>query len=296
MKPFITAITFVLFCSALAGSQPPDKSIIVEDVGFVLPECAIHYEARDLYLVSNMHEGPMTPDGTGFVSAVRPDGSVLDLKWIDGAKKDVTLRSPKGMAINDNKLYIADIDQVQVFALSSRKQVTSIKVKGAGFLNDVASGKDGSIYVTDTGISFVDGEIVKERIGFVFKIGQDGTSRILLKNKELEQPNGILVDGEDLLVASWGGGKMLRFNPKGECSVMPAPPEGGLDAVVKTNDGKLMTTSQSGYAVYALTKDMRWSTFAKDLKGLGDMGYDAIRNRVLVIQTASHRLLIMPVR
>ena len=296
MKSLNKIAIFVLSCVLLAGCQPRDEQIIVENVGFVLPECAIHYAAGDLYLVSNMHEGPMTPNGTGFISAVRPDGSVLDLKWIDGAKQDITLRSPKGMAIHDDKLYIGDIDQVQVFALPSREQVASITVKGAGFLNDVAVGEDGSIYVTDTGITFVDGEIVKERIGYVFKIDPDGHSQILFNNKELEQPNGILVDGEDLIVASWGGGDMLRFDPQGKCHVMPRPPEGGLDAVVKTNDGEIMTTSQSGNAIYSLDKDMQWQTFAKDLEGLGDMGYDATRNRVLATQTASQKLLIIPVK
>jgi hypothetical protein len=288
--------TFVLSCVVLAGCQSPATQITVENVGFVLPECAIHYAAGDLYLVSNMHEGPMTPDGTGFISAVRPDGTVLDLKWIDGAKTDITLRSPKGMAIHNSKLYIGDIDQVQVFALPSCKQVASITVKGAGFLNDVAVGKDGSIYVTDTGITFTDGEIVKERIGYVFEIDPRGKSQILFHNKELEQPNGILVDGEDLIVASWGGGNMLRFDAQGECHVMPMPPKGGLDAVVKTNEGQLMTTSQAGDAIYALGKDQRWYPFAEDLKGLGDMGYDATRNCVLAVQTASQKLLIIPVK
>ncbi len=296
MKLLNIITSLVLSCVVLTGCQSPARQITVENVGFVLPESAVHYAAGDLYLVSNMHEGPMTPNGTGFISAVRPDGTVLDLKWIDGAKTDITLRSPKGMAIHNNTLYVGDIDQVQVFALPSGKQVASLTVKGAGFLNDVDVDEDGTVYVTDTGITFDGDEIVKERIGYVFKIDPRGNSQILFNNKELEQPNGILIDGRDLIVASWGGGDMLRYDARGECHVMPMPPAGGLDAVVKTNAGQLMTTSQAGDAIYIQGKDQQWYPFAEDLPGLGDMAYDATRNCVLAVQTGSEKLLIIPVK
>jgi hypothetical protein len=43
-----------------------------------------------------------------------PDGSVTNLKWLDGTKQNVLLNAPKGLAIQGNLLYVADINRSSV--------------------------------------------------------------------------------------------------------------------------------------------------------------------------------------
>ena len=65
--------------------------------------------------------------------------------------------------------------------------------------------------------------------------------------------------------SGWGSGKMLRVDCKGKIDELPKPPKGGLDGVIKTNDGQLMVTSQNGNAIYSLNKDNTYSVFSDSL-------------------------------
>src|SRR2546430_5291507 len=56
------------------------KLIVVE--GFLTPESVLHDPAQDIYFVSNINGGPTTKDNNGFISRVRPDGAVENLKFI----------------------------------------------------------------------------------------------------------------------------------------------------------------------------------------------------------------------
>jgi sugar lactone lactonase YvrE len=66
-----------------------------------------------------------------------------------------------------------------------------LKIPGAQFLNDVATGPDGTVYVSDMMLS---------RIYAV----KDGKISTFADGADLEWPNGLLVDGNRLIVAAWG--------------------------------------------------------------------------------------------
>ena len=132
-----------MLCAAspLYGQEP----IPVGDMS--TPESALHDPEADVYLVSNINGGPGDRDDNGFISRVSPDGQVLDLKWIDGADPGVTLHAPKGSAVYGDRFYVADIDVVRRFDRTSGAPLGAWAVPNAGFLNDVAVGADGTVYV-----------------------------------------------------------------------------------------------------------------------------------------------------
>ena len=119
----VAAILLAMFCAGTVmaedakASGSAAKSIVVSDVGFATPESVEYYAAEDVYLVTNINGSPFAADGNGFISKIKPDGSVIDLKWIDGTRKGVTLNGPKGAAIAGKNLFVADGDQVQVFSV-----------------------------------------------------------------------------------------------------------------------------------------------------------------------------------
>ena len=131
------------------------EAMIIEE-GLMGPESALHDVEADLYVVSNVNGQPGAMDGNGFISHIAPDGTIAALRWIDGEAEGVTLNAPKGMDIDGDTLYVADIDTVRLFDRVSGEPLGDWPVEGASFLNDVAIGSDGLVYVTDTGIEFTD--------------------------------------------------------------------------------------------------------------------------------------------
>ena len=78
--------------------------------GFSTPEGIVHDTAADVYFVSNINGNPPAKDGNGFISRVRPDGTVDSLRFIAGGRGGVTLHAPKGMALKGDTLWVADVD------------------------------------------------------------------------------------------------------------------------------------------------------------------------------------------
>src|SRR5258708_18813741 len=94
----------------------------------------------------------MDGDDDGSSAVVAPDGKVTSEKWIAGGEKKIKLDAPKGTAIANGTLYVADLTVVRQFDLKTGAQKADIKIPGALFLNDVAAGADGTVYVSDTGM------------------------------------------------------------------------------------------------------------------------------------------------
>lgn len=275
------ALSFLIIISSItaqAGTTTA-KRIEIAEVGFSTPESVEYYAAEDVYLVGNINGSPLAVDGNGFISKIKPDGTVIDLKWIDGTKEGVTLSAPKGMAITDNILFVADINEVQLFDLPGGAQKASISIKGSTFLNGVTPGEGGSVYVTDSGITTGFKESGTDAI---YKVTADGTYTTVVADKEMGRPNGIVARGTDLIVVTFGSGKVYRIDDKGKRHAMPTPPKGSLDGLIRLDDGRLLMSSWDGSAVYVLGIDGAYSILAGDLAAPADMGYDTKRNRLLV--------------
>src|SRR2546430_1800003 len=122
--------------------------------GFKTPE-SVKYDAQlDLYFVTNINGHPSVKDNNGFISRVRPDGSIESLEFVSGGRAGVVLHAPKGTAIVADTLWVVDIDALRGFNKRTGAPVATVDLgrRGAKFPNDVAVGPDGALYVTDTGI------------------------------------------------------------------------------------------------------------------------------------------------
>src|SRR5690242_18444643 len=200
---------------ALASPQPPPppapvatKVAVVE--GFLTPESVKYDSAQDVYFVSNINGGPLAKDDNGFISRVRPDGVVENLKFIEGAHNGVTLNAPKGLALAGDTLWVADIDVLRAFDAKTGAPLDSISLAtlGAVFLNDVAVAPTGAVYVTDTGIRFDDvGNILHPGPDRIFRVGPDRQVTVAARGDSLARPNGIALDaaGKRFIVAPLGG-------------------------------------------------------------------------------------------
>ncbi|MDQ8153104.1 MAG: SMP-30/gluconolactonase/LRE family protein [Gemmatimonadota bacterium] len=267
-----------------AAATPAGAERIFEAGGMKTPESVRYDAAQDLWFVSNINGNPSQKDGNGFIVRLTADGAAMDsTPFIEGGKKGVTLHAPKGLAIVGDTIWVADIDAVRAFNTKTGTPVASVDIKGSTFLNDVAAGPDGSIYITDTGIRFDEkGQLshpgpdrVVQVIGRQFKqvtafAGQQG-------------PNGIAYDS--------AGGRFLinAFTTKGffAWKVGQATPDsiglgaGDADGLEILADGRAVYTSwvDSSLSVFANGTS---STLMKGLPNPADIGVDAKRQRVAV--------------
>lgn len=97
--------------------------------------------------VSNQGQDFSSRDGDGFISEISADGKLVELKF---APTKGVLHAPKGMTIENNILYVADLDRIVGFDMNTRKTVFELSIPQAAMLNDIGSLENGFIAVTDT--------------------------------------------------------------------------------------------------------------------------------------------------
>jgi hypothetical protein len=259
------------------STQP--ETMVLEKVGFATPECVVHDTAADVYIVSNINGSPFADDGNGFLSRISPTGEVEAIKWVDGVSEGVTLNAPKGMGIANGLLYVADIDHVRMFDVASGAPKGEVKVEGATFLNDIAVGDDGTVYVSDSG--FNEG-FAPSGSDAVYILGADGSVTPLAKDEALGHPNGLLIRGEGLVVVTFGSGEVFTLGADGKRSDGVKSDKGSLDGIVDIGGGKVLISSWEAEALYLGPIGGPFTVVVPDLPAPADIGWDSVRNRVLV--------------
>ena len=189
-----TSILILLIFLAVPVLAQDSAEPFLKLKGFSHPESIILDEARNVLYVSNMADDQ---PGDGFISRVDRNGQILDLKWITG------LKDPKGLLLMEDKLYVTNNTEFVEVDIQKGQIVEQRKVDGAQSLNDITADDAGNLYISDTGKSSI------------FIRDTSGNIREWLHSSQLEQPNGLLVFGDDILVAAWGKdkpGNVLKVN------------------------------------------------------------------------------------
>jgi sugar lactone lactonase YvrE len=228
-------------------------------IGFQGPESATYDSDQDVFFVSNMTGYGSAQDGNGYItrmSAGNPDSAQV---FAAGGKNGVTLDAPKGMAIQGDTLWVADISVLRGFDRHSGAPVGAIDLAPFGVVqaNDVAVGPDGSLRVTDTGIIMGKDGVVYTGGDKIFAIGPGRTVRVATSGPELRRPNGVAWDRAG---ARW---IVVSFDPfVGEVAAMPADMSsrqvlrrgtGQLDGVVVLPDGTILFSSWADSSIHALS-------------------------------------------
>jgi hypothetical protein len=184
------------------------------------PESAYYDAGSKSVFVSSINGQIAEKDGNGYISRLSADGKVINAKWATG------LNAPKGLRSVGGTLWVSDIDEVVGIEIASGRIASRVPVEGARFLNDLATAADGTIYVSDSQAFRI--YAVKDGKASVFVEGEDA----------IETPNGVLVDGNRLIVGSLGRG---AFGPPpardGRAGTPPADGRGG-DGARAAGDGR----------------------------------------------------------
>ena len=239
----IFALAAFVASAATALSQPVR---VWETGGFKQPESVLYDAKRGVLYVSNVNGVPNEKDGNGYISMVAPGGTVVSEQWVAG------LNAPKGMAVDGDLLYVSDIDQLVAINVNSARVVARYPAPSAKFLNDVAVDGAGRVYVSD----MLDDAIY---------VLDQKTFGLWLRDSALASPNGLLVEGNRLVVGAWGvltGGfstkvpghlKTVALDSKAVASLGDGTAVGNLDGVEADGQGSYLATDWIGGGLFRIS-------------------------------------------
>jgi hypothetical protein len=284
---------------------------IVIDAEFLTPESAVHDPVADVYLVSNVNRHPQILSNDGFISRIAPDGTVLELEWIRGGVDGVTLHAPTGITLHGDVLYVADADAVRLFHRETGAPLGAWPVPVRTeeipdmpgtywvrdvLLNDVCVGPRGEVYLTGTGIDIDLGfDLAPTGADVVYRF-DGGVPVAIATGAELAGPNGCVVVGANVFIAPLLGNQVYRLNPSGKRFHVATLPVGGLDGIVQAG-GLLYVSSVFEGVIFRLsTGGSQVATVLDGLVSPADIGYDAVRDRLIIPSLFGDFVTIQPLR
>ena len=248
------------------------------------PESVRFDAADDVFFVSSINGSPGAKDNNGFISRVRAEGGEIDsLMFIAGGRGGVTLNAPKGLAITGDTLWVTDIDVVRAFDKRTGRPIASYPVRGAVFLNDIAAGPDGALYITDTGIQISDTGMTHPGPDRIFKLTRSGEVSTALQFRTLIGPNGIAWDdaSQRFILVAFAGNDIMGWKPGDSTTTTIATGKGQFDGVERLSDGRILVSTWADSSIYVLDG----SALVRAVPGVAspaDIGVDTKRNRVAV--------------
>jgi len=263
-------------------------SMVTTVAGFQAPESAYWHAASQSWFVSNVAGSPTEKDGKGWITRLDANGKRTKERWVDG------LNAPKGIRINGRTLYVADIDELVVVDTTRAKVKARLKAPGATFLNDVAIGRGGEVYVSDT------------MTNAIYRCRSDRVCEVFVKTEKLEGPNGLLVEGNRLVVAAWGiitdpatfgtktPGHLLQVD-LGTKEITPigdGQPVGNLDGLEKDGADYLVTDWVAG-KLLRISKSGTVTVLKDGFKNSADLGYDPARRLVAVPEMGGGKVQLL---
>ena len=160
-------------------------AVLAEQPTFSQPESAYFYTSGStdpgVYFISSTNG-----DDMGWVSKLAADGSMINSRWA------TDLRNPMGMRVSGNRLWINNTIEVVGLNLDDPSDRIVHPIDGAISLNDLDTDSSGHAYLSDT----MNSRVVRVDLA----TGENSTYISTLPSS----PNGVLVQGDRLYIASWG--------------------------------------------------------------------------------------------
>ncbi len=258
--------------------------------GLEAPNSFVGDQQGKEFFISNVNGEPDARDNNGFITKVDAEGKVLNLKFIQGGITDVMLHAPKGLAIVDQTLYVADLDQLKGFDRTTGKPLVVISFpplpsKGVVSLTDVTAGPNGLLYASD------------QSNNTIYRIEHTAGHRVtqFIQDDRLAGPSGIAVNPRTghLVAVSWNKGKIFDITPEGQLSELES--NGfftgrfqNLSGVDFDRWGNMYVSDFSRGKIWRMTRDQRFQVIAEYLLSPADISIDRANNLILVPYHHAH--------
>lgn len=243
------------------------------------------------YFISNVNGEPDAGDDNGFITKLDANGKLINLKFIQGGHGDVTLHAPKGMALVEHILYVADLDTVRGFESTTGKSTVAIPISGGSIngtsrvsLTDVTFDGKGLLYCSD------------QKANRIYRLDlATRKATVLLTDPALAGPAGLAVHPKTghLIAVSWEKGKIFEISPEGALTELVS--NGffsgrfkNLRGVDFDRWGNMYVSDFTAGKVWRMTWDKRFQVIAEYLPTPGDLGIDRTNNLILVPYESAH--------
>ncbi len=254
------------------------------------PESTFYDPATQSWFVSSLGGGKVTleKDGYGWITRLDKNRKVISKRWIEG------LDAPTGMSVFKNKLYVGDRGVLVEIDISKGEIIRRIPLPGAEFINDVAISPNGEVYISDT---------FKNRI---YRMNLGGEIEVFLESNKLNFPNGLWLDEDQLIVATWGSiterttfatskkGTLLKVNlsTKEISPIGKGLPIANFDGVVKYGD-YYYCTDWTGGRLLQISEAGEVTEIATGFNQFADLGIDTEKGIVVIPEMSKNRLILI---
>jgi hypothetical protein len=193
--------------------------------GLNVPESSCYNPSDKIIYVSNVVGNPDAKDGIGYISKLNDKGAFIEKEWVKG------LNAPKGIGIANGKLYVTDIDEVVEIDLKSAKILKKYKSGIAKSFNDIATDKQGIVYVS---------EMSKH---VVLTVGKDSLE-VFAASDQIASVNGVCDYGNEIILGSKGN--LIAIDKKTKAIRIVAEKTGYLDGIIVVGENKIITSDWKG--------------------------------------------------
>lgn len=257
------------------------------------PYSFVHDPTEKGYFISSVNGEPETADNNGFITKLDPRGKLLNLKFIQGGKGDVTLHAPKGMAVVEHVLYVADLDTLRGFDTATGKPVLALTIRSPASsqselpqasLGDVTFDGKGYLYCSD------------RKANTIYRVDPaTQTFSVLVTDRTLAGPSGLVVHPKSgqIIAVSWDKGKISEVSPEGVVTELFS--NGffsnrfqNLRGVDFDRWGNMYVSDFTTGKVWRMSWDKRFQVIAEFLPSPGDLSIDRANNLILVPFELAH--------
>ena len=270
-------------------------SVLANEPAFAQPESAYFYTSGStdpgVYFISSTNGNEM-----GWVSKLAADGSMIDSRWA------TNIRNPMGMRVSGKRLWVNNITEIIGINLKDPSDRIVYSIDDAILLNDLATDSSGYAYLSDS----MNSRVVRIDLA----TGENSTFISTLPSS----PNGLLVHGDKLYIASWGimseqpeeraewitptAGDLYWVSLKGSENVrhIVVPELGNLDGVEIDQQGNIYVSDWENGKLYKISSSNKTVIELGQYKqGLADLGLNSLTGElVLPIMLRSEVLFYNP--
>lgn len=197
------------------------------------------------------------------------------------------LNAPRGIAIWNKKLYVADENTLKIFDPATGKLISSIPIPAAKMLNDVALDKSGLVYLTDTGKDCI------------YLVSPDSAKVETIKSPLLKAPNGIIYDmprDQMFIVGFSKRSPILSLNTKDRnITIFMDSIYSDLDGIAIDDLGRIYISSWSEDMIFMIPQEQnRFIAQYKDIPNAADILYYLPNNELIVPQFNKNKVIRIP--
>ncbi|MCP9446371.1 MAG: hypothetical protein NNA22_02220 [Nitrospira sp.] len=254
-------------------------------LGLESPNCFVGDQSGNDYFISNINGEPEAKDNNGFITKLDGQGKITNLKFIQGGVANVLLHAPKGMALDGDTLYVADLDQLKGFDKTTGKHLVTVSFppsapsQGPVSLTDVAVGPNGVLYASD------------QAANAIYRVDTTAGHRVsfLIHDDRLAGPTGIAVHPHTghVIAVSWNKGKIFDIAPDGRLTELES--NGfftgrfqNLSGVDFDRWGNMYVSDLTKGKIWRMTRDGKFHVIAEYLPAPAHIGIDRTNNIILV--------------